>query len=874
MRRVRRRHPTGATWLGSGLALIAVLVASVYLSLPLLIQHLLPRWLDRQGVDLQVDAVEHDILGARVVLKGVRASHAVPVLSAEEIVLGLDLSRLLSAELRLDKADLLRGEVRVERKGDGWRIAGLSLEQRHAAWARHLVRLDVADLVVRSDMPGLDGLRLESGYLERGSVAAGEPVNIQVAGQLGEGSFLANGKAWPAPDAAALSGGITLQNAPLEKLLPRLPGTELTFQRLTADGEARVELLHSRRQGIRAEVDGRLELRELHAEAAQGPLRAEGLVWTGVGELAMQAGKLSSSSFQGRAEAERWEGRGAETGLPAIPVLLEDGLWEGRIEWRSNGSPSASLSHVGDAELGRLMLAFGPAYVVDLEQVALWGLERRSGSALQLGRLQAGRVSGGKQPPDDGRLPGRQLAPGWRATGVAAGQMELDAGAVFRQRSIEAESLEWLKTPFERMARAGRARVESVQYANGRLSLQSLALHDLTLAGEDLSGGSQALRLEQALLLEVGLVPAKGLAVGESRLRGLRVAWTRDPQGESAAPVPGSPALSWLPVTLGTVRLEGANHIEVHDHSSSPPYRLVLDDVQARLAGWHSHQPTDSGRFSLDTRVGESGSLSLDGRLGPLVGAAIVALHGEAERLPLRQLPPLIRAPFTGEEEAGVMAAWFDLDASAGQWSAYADLRLSGLETTGRPVFDNGRRLLQDERGQLRVELALDRRRDSDAGPSLMTAATTRGLSRAILDHYGSLGVADEAARAALQSGRLPLAPVTFRPGSSSFDRLTGSHLEAVADRLKRRPLTRLRVCAHATREDLQRTPGPGQSQPDPTLLAQKGLALAGLRDRYVREYLGRSLSQPEQRLLPCEPAFQVAPERGPRVELSVEVAN
>ena len=68
--------------------------------------------------------------------------------------------------------------------------------------------------------------------------------------------------------------------------------------------------------------------------------------------------------------------------------------------------------------------------------------------------------------------------------------------------------------------------------------------------------------------------------------------------------------------------------------------------------------------------------------------------------------------------------------------------------------------------------------------------------------------------------------------------------------------------------------PVPEQSQPDPTVLAQKGLALASLRDRYVREYLGRSLRLPEQRLLPCEPSFQVAPERGPRVELSLEVAN
>ena len=73
MRRARRKRPTGARWLGSGLALTAVLVAALYLSLPLLIQQLLPRWLESQGVELHIAAVDHDILGARLVLRGVSA---------------------------------------------------------------------------------------------------------------------------------------------------------------------------------------------------------------------------------------------------------------------------------------------------------------------------------------------------------------------------------------------------------------------------------------------------------------------------------------------------------------------------------------------------------------------------------------------------------------------------------------------------------------------------------------------------------------------------------------------------------------------------------------------------------------------------------
>ena len=124
MRRARHRRTAGARWLWSALALVVLLLVGLYLSLPWLIQHLLPRWLNDQGVVLQMEAVEHDILGARLVLRGVRAGGDDPVLSADEIVLSLDLSRLLSADLRLDKVHLLRGDMAVSRDGTHWRVAG------------------------------------------------------------------------------------------------------------------------------------------------------------------------------------------------------------------------------------------------------------------------------------------------------------------------------------------------------------------------------------------------------------------------------------------------------------------------------------------------------------------------------------------------------------------------------------------------------------------------------------------------------------------------------------------------------------------------------------------------------------------------------
>ena len=87
MRRVRRTRSTGAKWFWSGMALVLFLIAGLYLSLPYLVQQLFPRWLESQGISLRMEEVQHDILAARVVLRGVSAGQEGSLLTAEEVVL-------------------------------------------------------------------------------------------------------------------------------------------------------------------------------------------------------------------------------------------------------------------------------------------------------------------------------------------------------------------------------------------------------------------------------------------------------------------------------------------------------------------------------------------------------------------------------------------------------------------------------------------------------------------------------------------------------------------------------------------------------------------------------------------------------------------
>ena len=206
------------------------------------------------------------------------------------------------------------------------------------------------------------------------------------ASVLDEGQVEISGEAWPAPEAATLTGEISLKNVAMERLLSHLTVPEVVLASATADGQARVDVLfRPRQESVEVEIDGRLRLRELRAEVSRRPLLARGLVWLGKGQVAMDARRVSKATFQGRAELERWEMSGAEFGSEGTPLLLEDGVWEGRLELRPSTAP-AGVSQAGDMELGRLLLGYGPNRAVDLEQVLLWGLEQNASSSLRIGR--------------------------------------------------------------------------------------------------------------------------------------------------------------------------------------------------------------------------------------------------------------------------------------------------------------------------------------------------------------------------------------------------------------------------------------------------------------------------------------------------------
>jgi len=870
MTRGRPRRSGWGRGLGALLLLLLLLLVGAYVSLPFAIQRLLPDYLARRGILLSIDSVEHDLLAGELILHGVELERDGPALVAEQILLGLDLGGLARGKLALTGIELAGATLTVARgPGGAWRVAGLGLAEgrQGVPGVLALGRVELRDSVLRRE----GGAELQLAQMALWDIprrAAGGPLSFRLAGTAAAGQVSLEGQAWPWMDEPALEGRLKVSDMDLARFSNWARDRQLPLQEGTLEGDARLRVTaHRYGGGLVAELDGRIRLDRLAGEAGGGrQLRGRGFGWQGQARLTVPGEGPVTTWLLGRLDAEaltlQWPPAGS--GEPATPIGMERLSWDGRLEWFSGPSAWDDLALDGDAEVARLSVGQGDLV---LERATLWGLKHSAGEPLSIGRVEAGGVHRGDKQAEE--------AAQWRARRLAGGEVRLGPGARLWALHVDMQDLRVNAADGHGVVVAKRVELQRLDYLEGKGRVASLAAEDVELAE---LGRPGALTLGHALALDLILGPEGSVEVDEVRLRRLGASLVRDEAGAWA--LEGVDLVGSLPrVRLGVLDLGGASRLTVSDEHVVPPFRLEVASLEGRLAGWDSVVVAGGGRFSLRGDIGETGRIALSGRLGPAVGSARVALHGDFSGIDLSRLPSAVRPGISGN---GRLAGDVDLTLADRRWSLDADLRLGGLTTeAGGQGLTPAVRFLSDERGSLRLALSVSGTEGGGNVPDALAGGVEGAFTEGVLGYYRSLGATPEAAERAAKLGELPLQPVRFVPGSGSFDRTAASFLEALADRMKHRPLTRVRVCAVAVHQDLARSAegsGPSGGAAVDTDAASdrawKGLALAGLRDGFVRDHLVKERGLGPNRLLACEPRFDEAREAGPRVELTLVVGG
>lgn len=870
MKRGRRRRNGWGRRLGVVLLLLLLLLGGAYLSLPYGLQRLLPNYLARQGISLSIQRVEHHLLAGELVLHGVELERDGPALVAEQILLGLDLGGLARGELALTRVELAGATLTVGRgPGGAWRVAGFGAADGQPGLSRVLAvgRVELRDSVLRRE-GGADLHLAQMALWDIPRRATGGPLSFQVAGTAGGGRLSLEGQAWPWMDEPVLEGQLMVSEMDLARFSGWTRDRQFPVQEGTLDGDARLRVTaHRYGGGLVAELDGHMRLDRLAGEAGVGrQLRGRGFGGQGRARLMVPGEGPATTWFLGRLDAEAltlvWPLAGS--GEPATPIGMERLSWDGRLEWFWGPSAWEDLALDGDAEVARLSV--GQRDLV-LERAMLWGVKHSAGEPLSIGRVEAGSVYRGDKLAEKGAQ--------WRARRLAGGEVRLGPGARVWALNVDMRDLRVNAAEGHGVVVAKRVELQKLDYLEGKGRVASLAAEDVELAE---LGRPGTLTLGHALALDLVLTPEGGVEVDEARLRRMGASLVRNEAG--AWDLVGVDLVGSLPrVRLGHLDVGGVSRLTLTDEHVVPPFGLEVASLEGRLAGWDSVVAAGGGRFSLRGAVGETGRIVLSGRLGPVVGSARVALHGEFSDVDLARLPYAVTP---GIASGGKLAGELDLTMADRHWSLGADLRVSGLTLeAGGEGLTPAVRFLSDERGRLRLALSVSGMQGEGSVPDLLAGGTDRALMEEILRYYQSLGATPEAAERAAKLGQLPLQPVPFVPGSGSFDRTAASFLEAVADRMKHRPLTRLRVCAVAVHRDLAR-PGDGPEKSvggaahsdSASDLTWKGLALAGLRDGFVRDHLVKERGLGPNRLLACEPGVDDAREAEPRVELTLVVGG
>lgn len=880
MRRGRTRRGIASRMLLTTFIILVGAIAGLYVALPYVVQEFLPPWFARHGIRFSVDAVDHDILSTQLVLKGVHISRDRPLLTAREASVQADLKALLGGALRLKLLTLTGGELMVQKDPHGgWQVGGLALSASDTPLRTGIGRLEVRDFTVRYVGTWSEDLYLEKALLKDVHLdASGVPISFELDGVMGQGHVAATGRAWPTRDEPMVDAKLSLAQFPVESLGGAFAALGLPLRQGVLGADVRLRLVSAAGAGGRvADVEGEVQLSGVKGQTRQVLLRDGDLLWQGQGRIVLpvSGGPLAEQRLRGRVTAGHLAGELTLDARPGAgrPFQLQDASWEGRIAWGTAAEAVERLAVNGDAHVGRLAFADRTGRIIALEQVALWGVEQRSGEKLGVGRVQAQAAYGAGMAGGGGAASRvASLHPDtaeWHAGRLEAERLGLDDEGRIELASVDLEDVQLNPVGGARPGFVQHARLDRLEVNDGSLRASSVAFEGLKLEGRG-PGREDAIEVDLGVLQDLSAPDPNRIQIGEARLSRVRTGLVRDPDGTWRGLLLPSPE-EGAHLSLGLLRLAGTNRIEIVDFSLDPPYRVTLSPLDGWLANWDSLQPTDGGRFVVNTSVGEGGAIEASGHLGPTSGPLELALHAELSAVRLADLPKAVTAAIAGHTNTGRVAGQVDLDVGRDRWRALARLQLSALAATGsaaRPALG----FLTDERQGLRLDLRLAGRAHGQGLERLLAESFRRSAVTSIVDYYGSLGVTEAGAEAGLRKARLTLKPIGFVPGSASFDRDAASRLETLVDRMKHRPLTRVKVCALAVTKDFIRPSTEGG--PTPVDLASKGKALAGLRDSFVRDHLTDRLGLSRIRLLPCEPAFHPSPEAEPRVELTLELVR
>ncbi len=562
------------------------------------------------------------------------------------------------------------------------------------------------------------------------------------------------------------------------------------------------------------------------------------------------------------------------------------GLEFGRMEFSTAGNASSSAGRLATLE-------------VELSEGARLTLE-------DVAAVNPVRVASGIFAADSGSVGKLSYSmPGERVLNIIA----IDVGAIegaeangHRIKSLSAVSAQASDPAAYAKLLVGALEIEEIKIeAAGGVQVERVSAMAVSLNGFE---GDPAASFSSAGVRLNGpdLKPGERLSLGDVVLDHVDFTMGLDDQGEFLLPV--IPFLSGdqeSPVGLAIRRLETrqAARMEFFDRSTSPPFKIAISPIQARLENFHSSDPGYRTRFTLEGSVDEFSTVKASGEFSLERDGLDLGISGKISAFELNRLNMYAAKYAKRAIRSGRGDAAFDIAVRSRKLSGNIQFVFSKVifePTVASTVVEeqnpeelslqNSFAMLKDQNGIVRLTVPLSGSLDDpkfDFSDGLVQAII-KALRSTVMLTFKPLGLLVTATGLITGSEGLEFNPLAFGPGEETLSGEGLAHLDTLARELKSHPGVEMRICGRAVSADRisieqrRRQPlattqaGTGQEAANLASVDEVLAKLAEARASAVRRYLQENKQIAPERLLECAAKVETTPGRLPRVDLRIRV--
>lgn len=418
-----------------------------------------------------------------------------------------------------------------------------------------------------------------------------------------------------------------------------------------------------------------------------------------------------------------------------------------------------------------------------------------------------------------------------------------------------------------------------------------LAFHKVTL--QDL-----AVSKEGFITLErLHLVDADGRLIRNRRGELEQVA--RHAEKLTDSPNPARPRSGGI--SINKVSLTGKNRLVFVDHVPATPYRETFPRITLETGPINSRKPEQQTPVTLESGIGDYGSLTLSGTIAPLAAPVSMDLRGRLNSINLPTLNPYAEHYLFYHLSQGQLNADIVMQIKAGMLDSTVALVLEKMQVnkvargedrfekiTGLP-FQYTVDLLRDSKDDIRIRLPIsgDIRTPDFQLDHVIGQALLSGVRKAAISYYTPIGIS-LLTGVTLPVGSLYISgklidwattlrfePIIFARQSTTIAAESQPHLDRLVRLLSDRPKVRVVLCGIANPGDLasRQSASLPQAATEPKTIsdAEKKalLTLAENRALQVKEYLVAHGIE-AQRLIVCDAQVDMQQKDKPRVEIVI----